>query len=114
MPGDQGTNPRFVVTNLQVEPQALHDGLYCQRGEGENRIKEAPPGLLGTRASCSRGIANQFRLLLAALVDTLMQRLGALALKATGLERAIRSWPCLPTAQATDQRISGPCRDNAA
>ncbi len=46
---------------------ALYDGLYCQRGEAENRIKEAQLDLFGTRASCSRFIANQFRLLLAAL-----------------------------------------------
>ena len=39
--GQQGTNPRFVVTNLQGQPEALYDGLYCQRGEAENRIKEA-------------------------------------------------------------------------
>src|SRR5205085_1824072 len=44
--------------------------------------------LFGTRASCSRFIANQFRLLLAALAYTLMQRLRELALKATELERA--------------------------
>ena len=86
--GDQGTNPRFVVTNLRGEPQALYDGLYCQRGEAENRIKEAQLDLFGTRASCSRFIANQFRLLLAALAYTLMQRLRTLALKATELERA--------------------------
>ena len=38
--GEQGTNPRFVVTNLHGEPEALYDELYCQRGEAENRIKE--------------------------------------------------------------------------
>ena len=86
--GEQGTNPRFVVTNLEGEPEALFDGLYCQRGEAENRIKEAQLDLFGTRASCSRFIANQFRLLLAALAYTLMQRLRALALQGTELERA--------------------------
>jgi hypothetical protein len=86
--GEQGTNPRFVVTNLEGAPEALYDGLYCQRGEAENRIKEAQLDLFGTRASCSRFIANQFRLLLAALAYTLMQRLRALALQGTELERA--------------------------
>jgi len=86
--GDQGTNPRFVVTNLQGEASHLYDQLYCQRGEAENRIKEAQIDLFGTRASCSRFVANQFRLLLAALAYTLMQRLRALALQATELERA--------------------------
>jgi hypothetical protein len=86
--GSQGTNPRFIVTNLPGDPAQLYDQLYCQRGEAENRIKEAQLDLFGTRASCSRFIANQFRLLLAALAYTLMQRLRALALQATELERA--------------------------
>jgi Transposase DDE domain group 1 len=86
--GDQGTNPRFVVTNLQGDPAVLYDGLYCQRGEAENRIKEVQLDLFGTRASCSRFQANQLRLLLAALAYTLMQRLRSLALQATELERA--------------------------
>ena len=86
--GDQGTNPRFVVTNLHGDAQTLYDTLYCQRGEAENRIKEAQLDLFGTRASCSRFVANQFRLLLAALAYTLMQRLRALALQGSELERA--------------------------
>jgi hypothetical protein len=86
--GNQGTNPRFIVTNLQGDPVQLYEHLYCQRGEAENRIKEAQLDLFGTRASCSRFIANQFRLLLAALAYTLMQRLRALALQASELERA--------------------------
>jgi hypothetical protein len=85
--GAQGTNPRFIVTNLQGDPVQRYDHLYCQRGEAENRIKEAQLDLFGTRASCSRFIANQFRLLLAALAYTLMQRLRTLALQATELER---------------------------
>jgi Transposase DDE domain group 1 len=86
--GSQGTNPRFIVTNLHGDSVQLYDHLYCQRGEAENRIKEAQLDLFGTRASCSRFIANQFRLLLAALAYTLMQRLRALALQASELERA--------------------------
>ena len=86
--GAQGKNPRFIVTNLHGDAIQLYDHLYCQRGEAENRIKEAQLDLFGTRASCSRFIANQFRLLLAALAYTLMQRLRALALQASELERA--------------------------
>jgi Transposase DDE domain group 1 len=89
--GPQGTNPRFVVSNLtaqQYDAAALYDGLYCQRGEAENRIKEAQLDLFGTRASCQRFIANQFRLLLAALAYTLMNRLKALALTGTELANA--------------------------
>jgi hypothetical protein len=86
--GPQGPNPRFVVTNLPGEPAELYDGLYCQRGEAENRIKEAQLDLFGTRASCPKFAANQLRLLLAAMAYTLMVRLRELALKATELERA--------------------------
>ncbi len=88
------------MTNRQGQAHALDDGLYCQRGEAENRIKEAQLDLFGTRASCSRFIAHQFRLLLAALACTLMQRLRALALQGTELERAsaasIRCVRCSP------------------
>jgi hypothetical protein len=86
--GAQGNNPRFVVTNLAGDAQQLYDRLYCQRGEAENRIKEAQLDLFGTRASCHRFAANQLRLLLAALAYTLMQRLRDLALKGSELERA--------------------------
>jgi len=76
--GAQGNNPRFIVTNLPGDPTELYEQLYCQRGEAENRIKEVQLDLFGTRASCHRFLANQFRLLLAALACTLMQRLRAL------------------------------------
>jgi len=89
--GAQGTNPRFVVTNLEGEAAFLYDTGYCARGEAENRIKEAQLDLFGTRASCHKFAANQFRLLLAALAYTLMQRLRALALAGTDLARASAS-----------------------
>ena len=40
----KGSNPRYVVTNLKGDGQALYDKLYCARGEMENRIKEQPAG----------------------------------------------------------------------
>ena len=86
--GAQGNNPRFVVTNVQGQASALYDELYCQRGEAENRIKETQLDLFGTRASCHKFRANQFRLLLAALAYTLMQRLRTLALRGSELSRA--------------------------
>ena len=86
--GDQGCNPRFVVTNLQGEASALYDKLYCQRGEAENRIKEAQVGLFATRTSCHVFAANQLRILLAALGYVLIERLRALALQGTALATA--------------------------
>jgi hypothetical protein len=86
--GAQGPNPRFVVTNLDGDATALYEQVYCARGEAENRIKEAQLDLFGTRASCHRFAANQLRILLAALAYTLIERLRAIALKSTELERA--------------------------
>jgi len=60
----QGTNRRFVVTNLPGNPQMLYDNIYTHRGEMENRIKELKNGLAADRLSCHRFLANQFRLLL--------------------------------------------------
>lgn len=86
--GAQGTNPRFVVTNLDRPAADLYDTLYCQRGEAENRIKEAQLDLFGTRASCHRFHANWLRLMFAALAYTLMQRLRETALAGSDLAKA--------------------------
>lgn len=86
--GSQGTNPRFVVTNLDTPAEDLYDRLYCQRGEAENRIKEAQLDLFGTRASSHKFLANWLRLMFAALAYTLMQRLREIALAGTELARA--------------------------
>ncbi len=86
--GHQGANPRFVVTNLDLPADALYDGLYCQRGEAENRIKEAQLDLFGARASCHKFLANGLRLMFAALAYTLMQRLRQIALQGTDLANA--------------------------
>jgi len=86
--GAQGTNPRFIVTNLDRPAEALYDELYCQRGEAENRIKETQLDLFGTRASCHKFLANWLRILFSALAYTLMQRLRELALATTELAKA--------------------------
>jgi hypothetical protein len=86
--GAQGSNPRFVVTNLEHDPEHLYDAIYCQRGEAENRIKEAQIGLFATRTSCHYFAANQLRVLLAALAYVLVERMRALALHGTELATA--------------------------
>jgi len=86
--GEQGTNPRYVVTNRSDDPATLYDGIYCQRGEMENRIKEQQRGLFADRTSCSDWWANQFRLLLASLAYTLMQTIRAVGLVGTELAAA--------------------------
>ena len=86
--GAQGANPRFVVTNLDLPAAELYDGLYCQRGEAENRIKETQLDLFGTRASCQKFLANWLRILFSALAYTLIQRLRETALVGTELAHA--------------------------
>jgi hypothetical protein len=64
----QGTNLRFVVTNLPAvetaqDAQRVYDD-YTQRGESEQRMDELKNGLKMDRLSCHRFMANLFRLLL--------------------------------------------------
>jgi hypothetical protein len=79
---DPKNNPRFVVTNLPDPPQAVY-WLYCQRGDVENRLKELHQGLEMDRTSCSRFLANQFRVLLALAAYILFQELRRRAAKTT-------------------------------
>ena len=50
---EAGPNRRFVVTSLTGDPQALYDGLYTQRGDMENRIKEQQLMLFAARVTVS-------------------------------------------------------------
>jgi hypothetical protein len=70
----QGINRRFVVTNLDGDPKKLYD-FYIQRGQAENWIKDLKNGLLADRLSCSRFLANSFRLLLHTAAYLLMHNL---------------------------------------
>ena len=85
--GDQGRNPRFVVTNREGEAEWIYRKEYCARGEMENRIKEQMQ-LFSDRSSAHRWWANQHRLLLSALAYHLLERIRSLALKGTRLEEA--------------------------
>jgi hypothetical protein len=84
----QGSNPRFVVTNLEGDAQALYDEVYCARGEMENRIKEQQLGLFADRTSCHHWWANQFRLLLSSCAYVLVEAIRRLGLAGTELARA--------------------------
>jgi hypothetical protein len=67
-------NPRFVVTNLPATAETVYR-IYCQRGDVENRLKELHHGLELDRTSCSRFLANQFRVLLTLAAYVLFQEL---------------------------------------
>jgi len=80
-------NPRYVVTNIPQDPQTLYQDFYCQRGEFENRIKELKHDLKIDRTSCSKFLANQFRVLLTLAAYILLQEL-RLKARLTPLARA--------------------------
>ena len=84
----QGSNPRYVVTNLDGDAQSLYEQIYCARGEMENRIKEQQLDLFADRTSCSLWWPNQFRLLLSTLAYTLIHAIRRIALKNTELATA--------------------------
>lgn len=63
--GPQGTDTRFVLTNLAAgSARTIYQDIYCRRGQAENRIKARKRHVAADRTSCCRATANQFRLLL--------------------------------------------------
>jgi hypothetical protein len=77
---EKGANPRFLVTNLEIEAQELYDDFYVQRGAtSEHRIKEFKLGLNADRLSCRKFIVNQFRLFLCQAAYILMLEIRASA-----------------------------------
>ena len=61
----QGTDTRFVVTNITgVSARTLYEDLYCRRGQAENHIKSWKTHLAADRTSCCRAAANQLRMML--------------------------------------------------
>ena len=83
----QGTNNRFLVSNIQQDPDIIYDTFYTQRGQYENDIKELKMGIHADRLSCHRFIANQFRLTFSTFAYQLMFYFKQL-LKNTELESA--------------------------
>ena len=92
----EGTNPRFVVTNLPAEglsgprlsPQVIYEEVYCARGNMENVLKQQVLDLQADRMSTHYLASNQLRLWLASFAYLLMERLRALALSGTELASA--------------------------
>lgn len=76
--GTQGSDTRFIVTNLVGgKARALYQDVYCRRGAAENHIKSFKTHLAADRTSCSKATANQFRLFLHAGAYWLMWGLRA-------------------------------------
>src|SRR5712691_5982541 len=77
--GPQGTDSRFIVTNLAGLPKALYEKVYCARGQAENLIKAHKLHLASDRTSCTKATANQFRLLIHTTAYWLLLSLRGLA-----------------------------------
>jgi len=69
---DQGTNRRFIVTNCKGTPRELWP-IYDDRGTAETFIDDLKNALSADRLSCSRFVANAFRLVLTAVAYNLMR-----------------------------------------
>ena len=80
-------NRRFVISNMnRFKPRGVYR-FYCARGDSENRIKELECDLQIDRTSCSRFLANAFRVLLTLVAYALFQEL-RWRLRRTRLARA--------------------------
>jgi hypothetical protein len=77
----QGSDTRFIVTNLKGTPRWLYEAVYCARGQAENLIKAHKLHLASDRTSCSKATANQFRLLVHTAAYWLLHTLRGLAPK---------------------------------
>ena len=77
----QGSDSRFIVTNLKGAPRWLYEAVYCARGQAENLIKAHKLHLASDRTSCTSATANQFRLLIHTAAYWLLHTLRALAPK---------------------------------
>jgi hypothetical protein len=87
----KGENPRFVVTSMtseQMEPRALYEDFYCQRGEMENRIKEQQLAMFADRTSTALFRSNQIRLYFSSIAYCLMEALRRLGLAGTEMARS--------------------------
>lgn len=85
-----------VFCSPAINPESFYHEMYCARGEMENRIKEQQLFLFADRTSCSRFVANQFRLLLSSFAYVLVDGIRRLGLKDTQHSRlridTIRLW----------------------
>ena len=86
--GEFGRNPRFIMTTLSGDPQALYEDVYCNSGNMENRIKEQQLYLFADRTSAHKWWSNQLHLQLSSLAYVLFERMRNCALKGTELARA--------------------------
>ena len=80
-----------IVTSLkpdEIDARRLYEGIYCARGEMENRIKECQLDLFADRTSAGSMSANQLRLWFASMAYVLLSALRRIGLPFTQFARA--------------------------
>jgi hypothetical protein len=85
------SNPRFIVTSLKrsaIGRKQVYEGVYCARGEMENRIKEQQLHLFADRTSSTSFLANQTRLYFSSIAYVLLEALRRVGLKGTDMAKA--------------------------
>jgi hypothetical protein len=86
---ENGKNVRYIVTNFENgNSRFLYQELYCGRGEMELYIKELKTYLHADRMSCSKFMANQFRLFLHSAAYVIFLGLKQKVFAGTALENA--------------------------
>lgn len=78
-----GKNHRYIVTNLEGNPEDLYNKSYCLRGDMENRIKEQQLHLFADRTSCNKWWPNQLRLILSGAAYILLEYIRSKFLRGT-------------------------------
>lgn len=69
-----------TLCSVARNPEEFYRTVYCARGEMENRIKEQQLCLFADRTSCTRFMANQFRLMLSTFAYVLVDGIRRLGL----------------------------------
>jgi hypothetical protein len=86
---EKGPNIRFVATNLENNNRRMiYETIYCNRGTMELMIKEHKNHLRSDKTSCTRFVANQFRLFLYSMAYVILHAFREMCLKNTQFEKA--------------------------
>jgi hypothetical protein len=86
---EKGPNIRFIATNFENNHRRMiYETIYCNRGAMELMIKEHKNHLRSDKTSCTRFIANQFRLFLHSMAYVILHAFREMCLKNTQFAKA--------------------------
>jgi hypothetical protein len=86
---EKGSNIRFIATNFENNNRRMiYETIYCGRGAMELMIKEHKNHLRSDKTSCTRFVANQFRLFLHSMAYVILHAFREKCLKNTQFAKA--------------------------